>query len=384
MRSAHQSLRQQSADFVFSVCLLITSFTGSMAFGQDPDPPSPSTSLPAASPKPSPSVATTPAANTKSEEAEKPRRAPWLAHILRRAPPETRIHELNFSDLSVPVMLVGKGSSIRPLVSIKLSFARPDWALLGQGKPIAIDESGSATVYAYLNGRVGQLNLTAESKTGAVENETIYIFAPDAQEFNIVSSWSALMLGLGLNRWDYFQSLYGNYIAYTTSLVVQYVPESSARFGLLAVGEMSFASISASSSDYSPQLLNAHADATMMVSNFNSRWRHRMLAGVNYLSILSNGSPFGFANLIAPEVGLRSRRPMSSAIDLIGEVRYVPLGDLLRFREYGFDIKVGLNRTLTNLHQAEIAIGFQIFTYQPTSETSVQTATVYLRSLYSF
>lgn len=358
------------------------------------------TTLPAASPAPSatplPGASPVPAgkadasATTTDGNAEAPpvtRKTAWVAHVLRRTPINLRLKTMEFSDTKLPVLLIARPGSLRPLVEVRGKFNRRGWTLFAQGSPVS-QAVGRADFkfHAFLNGRINEIILTARGPAGESEEERVYLFAPEAQEFTLVSPWNSVILSAGFSSIDYFQSGFGNYLAYTGTISARYATfDGPKQLGLYASLDFTALTLAAQPIDRGPQFIEGKLDATITLPfAAQQTWKTQILLGGSYVTMLANGSPFGFANLISPEVGLRTRFILDPTEAIITDLRYVALGkEFGAFSENGFLANITWSRTLLNSHRAELGINYTSYSYHPDTNSTVKFSIVSLMFGYS-
>lgn len=302
------------------------------------------------------------------------KRTIWTAHVIRQRAQEYRISDLNFPEMKLPVVLIEKDNKLRPLVEIKGVYAKPDWALYDPtGMPLYVDpKTHEFRLYAYLNTRISEASLLARGPKGETQSEHVYIFAPDAMEFKIVTPYENFSVVAGLGTLNYSQTQYGEYASLNGSLGVQYVSPEPKTFGYLGEANLTMLTLYSNPAEHGPQILEARADGTYRIPfTSNPQWRTHILLGADYESMLSNGSPFGFANLILPEVGMRTRFTQTSRKSWLGIARFQPIGDVLGFRQYGLNLRLGREIILENNHRLELGCDIKSIKYQADSATNL-------------
>lgn len=285
-------------------------------------------------------------------------------------------------------MLVARESKLRPLVEISLSFKRPGWTIESQGARLL--PSSDPTEYripAYLNGRINQISLVAKGPKGESESETLYLYAPDAQEFEVVSSWDRVLLTSGLSGLNYYQTGFGGFRSLSLLLSAQYAtpPDRPSRWGLFGTADVTVLTmIESPNVGASPNLIQAKGDVMFRVTSLRPKlWNVFLLAGVNYTTMLSDGGPFGFANLVAPDLGVRARYLLSSKTAVVGDIHYVPVDHLTAFHDRGLDLSLSWSQILSNFHRAEIGLSFSTLNYQPDTVSTIQVNLLSARISYS-
>ena len=120
-----------------------------------------------------------------------------------------------------------------------------------------------------------------------------------------------------------------------------------------------------------------------MQNDLKSLWRHQLLGGVSFLTMYSNGAPFGFANLLAPEIGVRSRYLKNSRDAYIIDIRYTALSAPTDLGHRGLNFSFGFSRILPSFHRIEPSIGYSSYFFAPESERTVHVDVITLRIGYS-
>lgn len=300
------------------------------------------------------------------EGTEPPRKTSWVAHLLRRTPDNLKLRTLEFSNTQIPILLIPRPGNLRPLVEVVGKFGRPGWTLYAQNSPVA-QAAGSTDFkfHAFLNGRINEIVINAKGPNGEVEEERVYLFAPEAQEFTLVSPWNALVINAGFSSVDYTQSGFGNYLAYAGSLSAKYstfdAPTQLSYFGSLDFTALTFAS---QPSQSNPQFIEGRLDAAWMIPfEPNQSWKSQIIGGAFYATMLSNGSQIGFSNLIAPEIGVRSRFILSPFDAIITDFRVVILNSNFDFVDRGYLASLTFSRNLINQHRLEAGLNYSNTSY---------------------
>lgn len=300
-------------------------------------------------------------ATEKEAPKEKTKKASWVAHILRQRS-ESGIQNLSFETERVPVVLVAKNESLRPLVQLKGTYLRDGWQIFAQeNKPLTMAEDKKTfTIFAYLNSQVNEVALTAKGPDGAIEREVIYLFAPEAQEFQIVSGWDSIMVSLGIANFSYSQTNFGTFTSTTGVVGVTYLsPEKSSRWGYYGNGDITVLTLDSSPISANPQVISARGDFTYRLPIYEtSQWRTRAAAGLYYITMQSNGSPFGFENLFAPDIGVRSQYFKNQRESYVIDFHYVPMESGIFGKQRAFQLGGYWNRTSASLKQWQLGLNY--------------------------
>lgn len=288
--------------------------------------------------------------------------APWTAHILRQSE-VPKLEGLTFPDKKLVVRLIPKSDELRPLVELKGNFNRPGWTLLvyGQRPMTSANNPNDFSVFAYLNSQVNEVTFEAKGPDGKIESETLYLFAPEAQEFQVVSTWESIVLSAGVASFMYEQSFFGRFRSSSGFLRLNYdSPEASSHWGTLAQGQITVLNFASSPIQANPQVVDAHAALSYRLGwGEEGRYRHRIFVGADYSAVYSNGSPFGFAGLMAPEIGWATRYYEDSRNTYMGEFRWVLFGDSSLGDQRALHAGLTWIQTLKSLRRRNL--GFSIY-----------------------
>lgn len=300
----------------------------------------------------------------------------WEANVLRERNPEApRIANLFFPVTKIPVMLVPRSDGLRPLVEINGLYRRPGWSLFyANGIPLAIAaDDGGFKIFAYLNAKINEVSLIAKGPNGEVESERVFVFAPNAQEFRLMSPFDSVVLNIGLSHLNYMQSGEGNFRSVTGLISAQYnKPETESRFGFLSRADLTVLTFDSTPIDRSPQLLQAYINGSYRF--FKERDRQlqaHVLLGPSYWTMFSRGSPFGFSNLVALGFGVRLRYATSAKTAWNFEFRYAPIKEPEKLEQRGYDLSLSWSKILPSLHRFETVLGFSDFGYKATIEKEI-------------
>lgn len=323
------------------------------------------------------------------ESKQKLKKTLWTATINRSLNLKNSIEGFKLISNKIPISLVGKDSKLRPIVEIRAQFNHPGWILKYQNNsPVYIDpKTSEIIIFAYLNGKVNELTLKAVSSTGHVESEQLIILAPEAQEFQVVSPWNAVKLYTGSSYFSFGQTGFGSFTAISGDLGIEYkYPYKETHFGILANLNLTALTFTSTSSIHSPQIINGHFDVSYDLNFFppnysNTMWKTQIIFGGFYSSMFSNGSNFGFSNLIGGEGGLLIQFVKSPQSTIDFSFRLTPLSTTLSERSYEFI--TSYSWLLTSLHRCELGIAYTDLNYKPQSDTNIQLSSLLLLIGYS-
>jgi hypothetical protein len=296
-----------------------------------------------------------------------PKKMSWVAHILRQKEKE-QIPEIQVKPEVLPVYLVPHKDDLRPLVEVIFVTTndKNDYFTAGD-RPIKKRAPNEYSVFAFLNSQISELLIVSRNRdSGEKKEEIVYIFAPESQEFQVVSPWSALSASAGLAFLTYDQSLYGVLQMRSAVVSLQYLsPETNSRWGIASQIDLTVATYSSKPIDVNPQLIQGEMLASYRLRvNEASRWRHSLLLGMNYLSLESNGSQFGFSALISPSIGWKSKQYLTTTSSLIYEARINTYEDFSLFTRRGAQVSATWSQQLKSLRRRDVSIGYMSSKFQ--------------------
>ncbi|MBS1963526.1 MAG: hypothetical protein JST04_15025 [Bdellovibrionales bacterium] len=315
--------------------------------------------------------------------------ASWSAELIRTTDPAPAIPELVLFDKKLSVTLLPKNGKLRPSVDVRGAFDKPGWALyIGQTKLMAPQQKGRQTfsIVAYLNGRTSDLTWTARGPNGEEIKEKVVLLAPEAQEFRVGAVWGEASVFLGLTSFHYFQTQFGSFDSKTGMFGVRYdSPRGSSKFGLATDVNLTYFTLQASPSRYGPQTLAASIDGTYRPNWTLAQGRIQPTAelGFHYITMLSNGFPYGFSNLIAPEIGMKWQFDVNPKTGWLFQLRYVPIAGLFSASEAEMNLLLGRIWTLASSHRVELDLGYWKLGYKPVESTVITNRLLYIRIGYS-
>ncbi len=323
------------------------------------------------------------------EEEEAPKPAPpqpvWTAHVLREKDPAKRLADLYIHEARLPVMLVARQGGFRTLVDVRGRFLRPGWTISVNNQPILpTTPEGDFSIPAYVYGKVSEFVIVANGPNKESGSERIFIYAPEAREYKQYSPNDAILIGIGGGFMHYSQT--GSvYFKALTGLVFGKLnyPTTESRWGLFVGAEATGVTIAAAPIEVGPQLVRGKADLIYRKPRKGlSRWRWEYLGGISYLTMITNGSPFGFSNLISPQFGVRGVYTAGPKTTMAIEFRYVPIKEPFKFENKGMDLEFTWSRILPNVHRLDIGFSYYNFNYHPSDDTRIDTGLLVYRIGY--
>ena len=313
---------------------------------------------------------------TKEEkQIKKSQKAMWIAHILRQKKSENIISELSLVQDKVPVFLVAQNETFRPLVKLNFSLRDKEWKLFDSNRlPLRYNEATKRySLYAYLNSRVNTVDLVAENSQGEKKKETLYLFAPEAREFNTVNIFDSILYTIGHSYLEYEQSFFGTYVAQSLLIGLKYLsPAKGQKWGYYGEAFSTIYNYEVSPIDDNANFLEARLGLTYSKKLFKSpRWRSRFMLGLNTVNLFSL-QDFGFSGLFGPNLGVRSEFYKSGKNSFAFEFQYTPydFGDLIDERTA--KISLDWNRNLKNLRRAQIGLSYSDHTFTSTGSAKEQ------------
>ena len=310
----------------------------------------------------------------------------WVAHVLRRKSAQNVITSLEIEEKNLPVFLISRTDELQPTITVNGTFNKPNAKLFAQGTELDVDpETHEFEVTMRLRGRLNECKLTAITPDGKKEVETIYIYAPEAMQFQVVSPWDRLVISAGGTFLSYRQSGYGEYQSIGAKLGVRYTsPERKSRWGVYGNLDATVFTFASSPTARGPQLVEAKADATYKIGSKEDPWQKQIVGGLSYITMFSNGSSFGFANLAAPEFGIRARKVVSPTKAWIFDAHYVALGIPKGFDNFGLNLGLTWSKFIRDSRRIEFGINYSGYYYPPADDQTIRLNEFTVRTGISF
>jgi len=310
-----------------------------------------------------------------------------VAHILRRKSAESQITGLEVLTFRTPILYNLHEGQFKPTVEVKLKYFRPGWKLLYslKGPEVPIGASNEGSAFLYLKSSVSELQLIAMNEAGETEKEKLFIYAPGTKELKTDSPWNKVVLSLGGAVLDYYQTSFGNFRSTNALAAILYAPEALyENWSMIARADLTFASFYSSPIRAGPQVLDSRIDLTYQISDgYDSTHRWFALGGVSYLTLFSNGSPFGFSDLLAPELGLRLRSVLDPMNFLVTDLRYVALGGPFEVGQRNLQIAFSWSRWMENLRRLELGLEYSTTSFAADPKNTVKTNLLILKLGFS-
>lgn len=304
-----------------------------------------------------------------------PRKTTWWAQIVRQNVQKNFISEVRFSATKFPIYLVNNQDRFRPMAIIDISLSDADGELFVDGtlRLPKNPETGRHILFAYLNSKSNEVILTYKNTQGQAKAEKFFIIAPEAQEYNVTNPSDAVRFLMGSTYLRYSQTSYTPYYSWTGLLGLRYTsPEKLSHWGLNGEVDMTVLTIDSNQGGLAPQLGEVKLEALYFSQpRSTTPQRFQFLAGTVYLTLLSNGTGFGFRNLIVPDFGIKYRYITGEKSDYSVTARLALLDTV--FKDKGLELEFNRSFLLPNLHRAEIGFKYLDYQYHPTPDDFIQT-----------
>jgi hypothetical protein len=339
-------------------------------------------------PSPSPSSGPEGAAAPSRPVPVKTQKA-WRAQIIRKNVKEVRkgpsvpglssgISGMAILNPNLSVNLAPTGEKLRPFVIIQGKYDRPQWRLFVNKVELSRDPATGAFSFYMVPVFDGSwVGLTALGPEGEQEKEIIMIQAPEAREIRLLqpSRYGELTFFLGVSWNSYFQTGFGDFSSRTCQAEISYkTPEWHLPVGLLADVRGVIFTMSSTPKDLGPQFLNGSLDVSYAIAPYFRRpLRVMLMGGVKGLMMISNGSPFGFSSLLAPEIGagIEDNWLWSSTLRFDG--RFISLSKgFIDFGQKGLDFGLSLSRPIHDSHRITLGLRFSDYDYLPESACRIR------------
>lgn len=299
----------------------------------------------------------------EEKRIKRSQKAMWIAHVLREKEKTNRMEGLDIELLKIPVFLVPKAESFRPLVKLNLKFIREGWTLLdstGSEVRKTKDKANEYVVYAYLNSRISTIKLSAAGPEKGEANETVYLFAPEAREFKTVSVFSSIQYFVGHTYLVYRQASSGRFTSQSLLLGAKYLsPEKGKKIGYLADLSSTVYTYAASPLSRTFNFLEARAALTYKVKLFKDpKYRTRITAGLGTINLFSIGTAVGFSGLYGPNFGLRTEYYKSGVSSYALDFQYMPYEFKDPVSERTLKLSIEWTKNLDNLRLAQLGFSY--------------------------
>lgn len=315
--------------------------------------------------------------NSQNQLLSSTRKTSWTADVVRVPTDKNGIPGLKIIDTHLPVFLVKKEKKYRPLVALELSLDDPVAQLYGADyRPLPKNKNtGYFMFFAYLNSKKNEVVFYSKSNKEKSEKEKsnqeqkyvekMFIISDQAQEFNVISPWESLRVSLGSSYFNYSQTSYASFNAWTGLLAMRLFSEDVfLQWGYNAEADLTVLTVTSNQNEVSMQTGHIKAEALYSLPQSpNTEFKYSILGGVNYLTTFTTGSAMGFKNLIVPSAGLRSRKILNEKEDYGFTVRAGLFG--FDFKDRGLDFEISRSYLFEHLHRAELGLKFSDYGYHP-------------------
>lgn len=310
----------------------------------------------------------------------------WVAYILRQKKSGNIIPFIEFKTLQVPITLTPKDGGLSPIIEIRGTLREPGWKLEVDKERMLVDygDERDFTIPLYITGRLNIFKLKAIHQEGKHIEETLFIFAPNSEEYIKASAWNSVMVSLGVAGFGYYQTTFGVYKSIVSLLSLRYSPlEVENPLSWFAQLNMTMQTLYSTPVKRGPQLIEGNLSATYRLkSNYDPRLSEQILVGAKYVTMISNDSPFGFSNLISPELAWRLRWKEDNTNYFGGELRLSVLSQDIQ-KNRGLGAGWFWNRALKNNHNLELGINYSGIVYQADQINEVRTDLFSIKLGYS-
>lgn len=328
----------------------------------------------------------------------------WVASIQRSS--QKKIRDLSFSETSYPVLLVKSKARNRPFVQIFPELHREGWKLflndarlelvaetfiapntastampstartsVPNAAPTAVSNAPSIRYKAnlYLNGPSNVLNFVAKGPAGQIESESMTLNAPEVAEFVDQKKLDGMKLSSGLGYFTYRQTKLNTFTSVTGVFSGNYytTPKPN-HFSYAAELMMTGVTLVSNQGSYGPQVIQFDLEALYnWPESMNSMWTLQLSGSFRYITVVNNGAPFGFQDLIAPEVGLIGKYPIQDNSDYFVSVRYSPYSTLIDPSQKRLALAVGKTWVSTSHRQLDLSLRYEDVAYMPAQNQTV-------------
>ena len=315
-----------------------------------------------------------------------PQKTSWIAQVLRTHAPGGRIPELEFNDLYVPVVLFAEKGKLVPYIELKGQITgNGNQLLLVEGNGVRpLSSQGKVSLSFFLHAVLNEVQLKIIRSDGSEQVERVLIAAPGVQEYSIGNQWGRLKFSLGWGNFDYHQTKLGEFASLTGLVSVDYLWKvKGTHWSYYADLDLTAWTLSSSPTNHAPQILRVQAQELYSFFPFSPKFTCAPFLGIQYLTLFSNGSPFGFSNLFAPELGVKTRYQWNPENTVGLGFTYIPLDSLTSFAKISTDVYLTWSRVLRNKHVLELGIGNWSQSFSGGATTDVKAAFNSFRLGYS-
>ncbi len=317
-------------------------------------------------------------------------KAKWSAEIVRPTTLSKQIKYLSFSENHIPVVLITTpGNPSQSVIEVRGHYSRPGWSLYFHGESILgkLDDPSEFRVTVHLTSTTNQLTLIAKGASGTIEQERIMILNPISLETIRPNSWGTARISVGIASLFFHQSSYGDFRSTTGVVRIDYAtPSWESALGLDFQLLSTVLTLNSQPIQAGPQIIGAKLAATyrLLPESMNSS-KIRLTLGASYLTMLSNGAPFGFANLLTPELGISTIFSIKQDLALIAAARFQPLSkSVFGFDQYGVNLSLGGRIPTARNHALDLEASISDVKVNPTQNTLLQARLFDLRLGYRF
>ncbi len=307
------------------------------------------------------------------------------ATLRRSSIPDHRIAELSFSDEKIAVPFVASENRLRPMVEIKgrLSDPHAELVILEGNSSHLVKSPGNFSIFIFLNSNVSSMVFQMRKSDRKVKNEKIFILSPGVKDHYLASHSGELMVYLGQGTFRYFQNNFGSYSSSSMVFSAGYQNQiGKSQFSYSADLDFTLWNIKTSPQNASPQVLRVQGQAEYHFLG-SGAFEINPLVGAQYFTMFSNGSRYGFSNLIAPEIGFKANYRLRNENALRLRFLYLPLDSFTQTSKIGTDTSITWSKRLKNEHRVEVGLAYWNEQFSPSPTAQVKTSMLSLKLGYS-
>lgn len=346
------------------------------------------------------------------------RKTTWTAEVVRVKTEKNNIPGLQLVEKKIPVFLVQKDKSFRPLVALEFSLVstsqesihsvaktgdiqiKSSSSDLVQSKEninqnisspsSALDESlvqlednllgsdftvvpkspatGHYMYFVYLTSKKNEVVFYYIDKKHQKHVEKIFIVSEQAQEYTTLSPWEYLRVGLGSTYFSYAQTDYTQLDAWTGLLTLKYLKDNIYdQMGINAEADLSVVTINSNQNKVAMQTAGIKLDGLYTLNKpVQDNWSYQITGGLTYLTTFVSGAQFGFKNLMVPSLGFISRFLINDKEDYELTTR-LGLFDA-QFKSRGIEFEFSRSYLFSQAQRTEIGLKYIDYGFHPNNE----------------
>jgi len=322
--------------------------------------------------------------STTDDKSNLLKQTTWIAQVIRIKSSDNVIPDLIFEQERSPVFLVRDTHKFRPLVQLKgviKNYVKGSQLVLENKYNIPVNEkSGYFQFSVYLTSKKNEVNLILR-RGDQFRTEKLFLVAPEAEEYNVISPWDSIRISLGTTYFYYNQTGYSPFYSWVGQFALRYhSPERKGYFGFSTDLDLGVVTFKSNQNNFAPQVGQVRFELIYFDERKDDPQQkiHYFLGGT-YLTMLSNGAAFGFKNLIAPDIGIRLRQITSEQSDWAATFRLALMDTQLKDR--GVEIELTSGFIFKNSHRGELGVRYLDYMYSPDKnkdQVSLKMTTLFL------